>query len=209
MDSSLRPIVVAGPFGVGKDYVAGVIGAALNSANRPAEIFALGDYYYDVVASRYGLTIDDVRRRKPEFRSELQTVGGDSQYIEAAIDVAAQRVGELVQRGVTPIIVTRKAHEIREVRDRTHARTLAVDAPVADRVARIEQRDGHTPTVDQLHHAVEEPPRSLPVDLVIPNDIGAGPLHAQLTQSKLFLRNLRFGYALDLRMPNMSLRFSA
>lgn len=202
---ALAPVVVAGPLGAGKDYVASRFLEALHRARRPAEFFALGDHYYDIVAARHNLSFEEIRSRKPEFRDELQKVGADPRAQGSAIEIAVEKLAMLREQGVSAIVTVRKQREI----DALHlvgARTVGVDAPLADRLARVADRDGCAPTPEQSNHSVEEDARTLRVGVLVPNDRDAGELRVELFGNKLFMRNNRFGFGLELGIRRPSMR---
>lgn len=170
-----RAIVIAGPMGAGKDYVAERFSHVLTRSGVPAPIIRVGDYFYDIVAHRHGVTADEVLARKPEFRDELQHVGADSLAQANAIALARVR---LERSSGVPVVIARKPAEVAAMR-RLGAYAVAVDAPLHDRLNRVAQRDRRFPTTAQLAHPVESPASDLPVDALINNDAAAGELHVR------------------------------
>lgn len=177
---SHRAIVVAGPMGAGKDYVAERISAAVSRVGVPSPIYRVGEYYYDVVAQRHGISPEEVLSRKPEFRAELQEVGSDRTAQANAIALTRLRIE---RSSGLPVVIARKPCEISSLQ-RVGCAAIAVDAPESERLERIRARDGVTPTPRALSHAVEVPALDLPCDLLILNDDAAGALSVDLVMDR-------------------------
>lgn len=199
----MRPIVVAGPFGVGKDYAADMIAQAFKRAGARHEVFALGDHYYEELARRERCSVESIRANKARYRSALQEIGAEPEQQAAAVRRALARIQELEARGIVSIVTARKPCEITPLRE-AGARAIGLSAPLDVRAQRVAYRDRAQLTADQQTHRVEVSAEDLPVDVVIPNGADAGALFAALAGNKLFLRNDRFGAGLDLRRPQIA-----
>jgi cytidylate kinase len=194
---TLNPLVIAGPFGAGKDHAAAVISDALTREGITTAIYEVGSYYYEQLAAMNGISVKQIRAHKPRYRRQLQDIGSDPAQQARAVSRALASLEENRRRGIMTIVTARKPAEIQPLRD-AGARAIALDAPLAVRMQRVGLRDGAQPSASEASHCVEIDATTLPVDVIVPNGENAGELHAAFVRGKLYLRNDIFGHGLAL-----------
>ncbi|TAM87630.1 hypothetical protein EPN42_10980 [bacterium] len=186
-------LVIVGRMGAGKDYVVDRITAAIAQAHH-AVSWHLGEHYYAMLGKRLHLSTGEIRRRKPEFRRALQTIGNDPFAQREAVRDTLERWE--ATSGI-PVVIARRQEETEPLRA-AGAAVLFIDADEETRRHRVLERDGAEPTLEMLNDASEPSIEAIRPDLVLDNGLGAGPLHVRFDRPGLQLVNGKCAVLVDL-----------
>lgn len=184
--------IIVGPMGAGKDYVSDALCGALRERGAHPATMAVGDYFYAAVAERHRLPVAEIRANKAKYLSELQEIGASPFFQKNAILALGTRL-RMVDPARVPVVVARKREEVEALRAIVPLYTLAVDAPLLERIARVAERDGVQPTEAQLTAPTEQAAVACLAlaDGTIVNDALAGSLSVSITNECVCLKNKR------------------